>query len=52
MNINNLKECPECDTNVGIASKAHCANESCSWNVCRCGVTYDRLNGRSFQTRP
>jgi hypothetical protein len=46
-----LNKCPNCNGLAAVAAKPHCTKQpQCTWNLCNCGYTYDRHNGRQFKT--
>lgn len=44
-----IKECPDCKAAASaLNANPHCRSKTCTWNKCKCGATYDRNTGSSF----
>lgn len=45
--------CPSCFRPGGaLTAKIHCKSETCTWNICNCGATYDRKTLAGFANTP
>lgn len=47
-----MTKCPACKKPGGaITADPHCRSKTCTWNKCKCGVTYDRGSGIGFSAK-
>jgi hypothetical protein len=44
-----MTKCPNCQKPGGaLNADKHCTSQTCTWNKCKCGTTYDRTTGNGF----